>query len=87
MSNENRSNRARYRRAGTVVLAGLLLALAGCGGGGNDDNSANNGNSTQPDSFFTEVNKVFATDENGDLTNTDNITATSPEQSEPSPLG
>lgn len=70
----------------TLLLAGTL-ALVGCGGGGgggkgNSSASACAGNS---DSFICEVYKIVnnLTSDTADPVATDTITATSPEDTEP----
>ncbi len=89
--NGNGRGGAMLRRIGIAAVTGALLALAGCGGGGNDNNNGtanNGGSSAQTDSFIVLVNNIITNGtENGDLTVTDTITATSPDQSEPVPLG
>lgn len=71
----------------TTLLVAVTLALTGCGGGGgggggNKIESACAGNS---DSFICEVYKVVnnLTSETADPRETDSLTATTPEDAEP----
>lgn len=92
MSNEN-SRKVMLRRVGLAGLTTALLALAGCGGGGGNDGNNNAGNdsgitSAQNDSFIAKVTAIVAaSSETGDPEQTDGITASAPEQTEPTPLG
>ena len=92
MLNEN-SRKVMLRRMGLAGLTTALLALAGCGGGGGGNDSNNNAGtgsgitSAQNDSFIAKVTAIVAaSSEIGDPEPTDGITASAPEQTEPTPL-
>ena len=81
----------KYQRTLTAATLLLTLTLAGWGGGGGgNDNGADNGESSpqvQIDSFFTLVKNLIATrPDNTEPVAVGAFTATTPENSEPTPL-
>ena len=71
-----------------AALAALTAGLAACGGSsGGGVVDAGPPPAQAPDSFFVAVNAVIATtSETGEPRETDSITATAPENTEPSAL-
>ncbi len=78
------SNRIFFKVAALTVLT---LGVAACGGDGGGLGSGGGGAVPAQDSFFTAVNAVIASGrDDTDPREVDSITATSPEDSEPTSL-
>lgn len=69
----------------TTLLVAGTLALVGCGGGGGGGNKTASLCAGNSDSFICEVYKVVnnLTSETADPRETDSVTATTPEDTEP----
>ena len=69
----------------TSLLVAGTLALVGCGGGGGGGNKTASACAGNSDSFICEVYKVVnnLTSETADPRETDSLTATTPEDTEP----
>ena len=69
----------------TTLLVAGTLALVGCGGGGGGGNKTASLCAGNSDSFICEVYKVVnnLTSETADQRETDSVTATTPEDTEP----